>query len=198
MTPAAVSYLDRTAVWEQVRAVQEGDSAAFAAIYQHYFDAIRGYVHNRISDADLADDITSETFLRALQRIECVTDQGKDLRAWLFTIARNLVIDLRKARWTRSTTTVIDVEPYVEPELGPESAVLERWTLAAVAEYFRRLSCAQRRCLTLRYFRELSVTETAEAMRRKDEAVRALQYRAIRRLAQMLAKDEVIDSLRAR
>lgn len=197
MTSSVAGDLDRTAVWEQIRAVQEGNCAAFAPVYQRYVGAIRGYVYHRVSDPDLAEDITSETFLRALQRIERVADQGKDLRAWLFTIARNIVIDLGRARWARSTTTVADLESYAEPELDPEAAVIERWTATTVAVCVQRLSPPQRQCLTLRFHWELSVKETAEVMQRHEDAIRALQHRAIRRLATMLAAEKVVDSVRA-
>jgi len=194
MTSVAAGDLDRIRVWEQVRAVQEGNGAAFTPIYQRYVGAISGYVHNRVSDADLAEDITSETFVRALQRIGRVTDQGKDLRAWLFTIARNIVTDLHRARRSQFTT-VADLESYAEPELGPEASMIERWRSDAVTVCLQRLSRPQRQCLTLRFFWELSVKETAEVMRRNEDAVRALQHRAIRRLATMLADERVVDSV---
>lgn len=186
----------RAAVWDQVRAVQEGDTDAFALIYRRYAGVVYAYVHHRTRDADLAEDVTSETFLRALRRIDLVTDYGKDLRAWLFTIARNIITDLTNAWWVRSAVTGIDVEARAAVDPGPEAEVVARCTSAEIAGYLRRLSRAQRQCLALRFFWGFSVKQVAEAMRRTEEAVRALQYRAVRRLATMLANDEVLDPLR--
>lgn len=193
VTETLANELDREGVWDQVRAVQAGDTAAFSAIYRIYSGVVRSYVGQRIHDADLAEDVTSETFLRALRGIERVTDHGKDFGAWLVTIARNIIVDHAKTRWTRSTIVRFDVEPYTTPRPGLEGDVIERLTAAEIARYLQRLSQPQRQCLALRIFWQLPVEEAARTMHRTGRAVRALQYRAVRRLAEILADDNVLD-----
>ncbi len=197
MTAVVVSDPNRAVVWDQVRAVQNGHTAAFEAIYRRYAGVVYAYVRRRTGDADLAEDVTSETFLRALHRIELVSDEGKDLRAWLFTIARNIITDLARTWWSRSAVLGTDVEPHAAVEPGPEVEVITRWTSAEITDYLRRLSPEQRTCLALRFFWGFSVKQTAEATHRTEEAVRALQHRAVRRLTVMLVDDEVLDSFRA-
>ncbi|WP_246361223.1 RNA polymerase sigma factor [Haloechinothrix aidingensis] len=190
MTGAVVDAPDSSVVWEQVEAVQEGDTAAFAEIYRRYASVVWAYVYHRTGDVEVTKDVTSETFLRALRRIELVTDIGKDLRAWLCTIARNIVIDLAKSWWGTSVVTTADVDPYAGASRGPEADVIERCTAAEIDGYLQRLSRPQRRCVRLRFFQGLSVRETAEIMQRDERAVRALQHRAIRRLSEVVLNDE--------
>ncbi len=70
-----------------------GEADAFGALYDHYVDLVYRYVYYRVGAHALAEDLTSETFLRALRRVGLFTWQGKDFGAWLVTIARNLVLD---------------------------------------------------------------------------------------------------------
>src|SRR5699024_3674402 len=98
--------------WNLVHAAQAGDSAAFGQLYDRYVDTVFRYVLFRMSDRDLAEDVTSETFLRALRRISTVSYQGRDVGAWFITIARNLVFDhVKSSRFRCEVVTDEVTEP---------------------------------------------------------------------------------------
>lgn len=80
-----------TEVWALVERAQAGEAEAFGLIYDRYVDTVFRFVYFRVGNRQLAEDLTSDTFLRALKRIGSFTWQGRDLGAWLVTIARNLV-----------------------------------------------------------------------------------------------------------
>lgn len=172
--------------WELVRAAQEGDRSAFALLYDKYVDVVFRYVLFRVGDRELAEDVTSETFLRALRRITSVTYQGRDVGAWFVTIARNLVLDHVKSSRFRLEVTTAEVDDSRRVEFGPEQQVLAGATRTALLECVRQLGDDQRECIVLRFLQGLSVAETAVVMARNEGAVKALQHRAIRRLAQLL------------
>ncbi|MGH3423136.1 MAG: sigma-70 family RNA polymerase sigma factor, partial [Nocardioidaceae bacterium] len=71
----------------------KGDAEAFGQLYDHYLPGVFRFVYYRVSSRTLAEDLTSETFTRALRSIGKFRWQGKDFGAWLTTIARNLVAD---------------------------------------------------------------------------------------------------------
>ena len=79
-------------VWTLVARAQQGDGEAFGRIYDLYAPPVHRYLLHRLGDRTLAEDLTSETFVRALRRIDSLTFQGRDVGAWLVTIARNLVL----------------------------------------------------------------------------------------------------------
>src|SRR5262249_58120274 len=84
-------------VWALVERAQQGDTEAFGLIYDRYVDTVFRFIYFRVGSRPLAEDLTSDTFLRALKRISSFAWQGRDLGAWLVTIARNLVADPFKA-----------------------------------------------------------------------------------------------------
>lgn len=175
--------------WELVRAAQEGDRSAFALLYDKYVDVVFRYVLFRVGDRELAEDVTSETFLRALRRISSVTYQGRDVGAWFVTIARNLVLDHVKSSRFRLEVTTAEVDDSGRVEAGPEQQVLAGATRTALLECVRQLGDDQRECIVLRFLQGLSVAETAVVMARNEGAVKALQHRAVRRLAQLMPPD---------
>ncbi|TDQ05598.1 sigma-70 family RNA polymerase sigma factor [Labedaea rhizosphaerae] len=174
-------------IWELVHAAQQGDTTAFASLYDRYVDVVFRYVLFRVGDRELAEDVTSETFLRALRRIGTVTYQGRDVGAWFVTIARNLVLDHVKSSRFRLEVVAADVaDDTKQVQAGPEQQVLSNATRATLLACIDQLGDDQRECIVLRFLQGLSVAETAKIMNRNDGAVKALQHRAVRRLAQLL------------
>ncbi|TDC94076.1 sigma-70 family RNA polymerase sigma factor [Saccharopolyspora aridisoli] len=178
--------------WAYVSAAQQGDNDAFGRLYDEYSQTVYRYVLFRVSDHCLAEDITSETFLRALRRIASISYQGRDVAAWFITIAKNLVLDHIKSSRNRleiPTSEVTDHLPSKGTHVGPENQVLLDATNDELLQCIRQLNPDQRECIRLRFLEDMSVTETAIAMQRNEGAVKALQHRAVRRLAQLLPDD---------
>ncbi|MWA02074.1 sigma-70 family RNA polymerase sigma factor [Actinomadura sp. LD22] len=168
---------------------REGDAEAFGSLYDHYVELVYRYVYYRVGVHSLTEDLTSETFLRALRRIRDFRWQGKDFGAWLVTIARNLVADhFKSGRYRLEVCTAEPVEPET-PQEGPERAVLDAMTHRTLLAAVRRLGSEQQECVVLRFMHGLSVAETALIMDKKSGAIKALQYRAVRSLARMLPDD---------
>jgi len=175
-----------TAAWELVAAAQQGDQDAFGQLYDRYVDVVFRFVLFRVSDRPLAEDLTSETFLRALRRISSVSYQGRDVGAWFVTIARNLVLDHVKSSRYRLEMTTADILDSSADDRGPEHEVVERATASELMRCVAQLGRDQQECITLRFMQGMSVSETAAVMGRNEGAVKALQHRAVRRLAQLL------------
>lgn len=166
-----------------------GEVAAFGALYDRYVDLVYRYVLHRVGSHALAEDLTSETFLRALRRMRDYTWQGKDFGAWLVTIARNLVADHFKSGRFRLEFCTAETLEGGRHEEGPERAVLDAMTNRALLAAVRALGAEQQECVVLRFLHGLSVAETALVMGKNVGAIKALQYRAVRALARMLPRD---------
>lgn len=172
--------------WSLVKASQEGDMAAFSELFERYYDVVFRYVLFRMNDRTLAEDITQETFVRALRRISSVTYQGRDIAAWFVTIARNLIFDHVKSSRYRLESTTADMVDLSPSTSGPEQQVLDGATHDELLRCVHKLNPDQQECIQLRFLQGLSVAETARLMDRNEGAVKALQHRAVRRLAQLL------------
>ncbi len=188
-SPAAVGDPDARRITQLVDRARGGDTEAFALLYDKYVDTIHRYVYYRVGSRQLAEDLTSETFLRALRRIETFTWQGRDFGAWLVTIARNLVADHFKSSRFRLEVTTAEMVDSDHLEESPEGTVMQIFTNAALLEALQRLNSQQQECLVLRFLQGLSVAETARIMGKNEGAIKTLQYRAIRALAALLPED---------
>ncbi|RBY82328.1 sigma-70 family RNA polymerase sigma factor [Blastococcus sp. TF02A-26] len=177
---------DQVDVWELVRLAQEGDAEAFGRLYDHYVTMVFRYLYHRVGDRTLAEDFTSETFVRALRRIDSLSFQGRDVGAWLVTIARNIVRDHVKSSRYRLEVATADMRDADRATEGPEDAVVSRLTHEQLLACVRQLGSEQQECISLRFLQGLSVAETAAVMGKKDGAIKALQHRAVRRLASLL------------
>ena len=174
------------AVWALVDRAQNGDAEAFGELYDHYVTMVHRYVYHRVGDRATAEDVTSETFVRALRRIDSLSFQGRDVGAWLVTIARNIVLDHVKSSRYRLEVTTADMRDADRVTDGPEDAVVSHLTNRELLACVQQLGSEQQECIVLRFIHGLSVSETAEIMGKKDGAIKALQHRAVRRLAGML------------
>jgi RNA polymerase sigma-70 factor (ECF subfamily) len=171
-----------------VQRAQAGDAEAFGELYDKYVDQVYRYIVYRVASTQLAEDLTSETFLRALRRISSFTWQGRDVGAWFVTIARNLIADHYKSGRYRLELTTDDVSDSSSApvQAGPENEVLEAMQNKVLLEAVKQLNAEQQECIVLRFLQGLSVSETAQVMGKNDGAIKALQYRAIRTLGRLL------------
>jgi RNA polymerase sigma-70 factor, ECF subfamily len=185
--PAADS--DSARMMELVERAQSGEAEAFGRLYDQYCDTVYRYIYYRVGGKATAEDLTSETFLRALRRIGTFTWQGRDFGAWLVTIARNLVADHFKSSRFRLEVTTGEMLDANEVERSPEDSVLESLSNAALLDAVGRLNPQQQECVTLRFLQGLSVAETARVMGKNEGAIKTLQYRAVRTLARLLPDD---------
>ncbi|MGP9019376.1 ECF subfamily RNA polymerase sigma factor, BldN family [Streptomyces sp. BR1] len=180
---------DSARMMDLVERAQAGEAEAFGRLYDQYSDTVYRYIYYRVGGKATAEDLTSETFLRALRRISTFTWQGRDFGAWLVTIARNLVADHFKSSRFRLEVTTGEMLDANEVERSPEDSVLESLSNAALLEAVRKLNPQQQECVTLRFLQGLSVAETARVMGKNEGAIKTLQYRAVRTLARLLPED---------
>ncbi len=181
---------DEQATIEQlVKEAQKGDPAALAALYERFFDRIYRYVSFKSGSRDEAEDIAGDVFVKMLESIHSFKWQGHPFSSWLFRIAHNLIVDYFRRGARRKTapldaaaatvgTTPDDMDRTVETNL----------TMAEVRVAMQGLTSLQQEVISLRFAGGLSVSETAGALGKNDNAVKALQHVGLKRLRTMLAE----------
>jgi RNA polymerase sigma factor (sigma-70 family) len=171
---------------EALRRARAGEPAGFDALVRHLDHRLVGFARARGADdpEGLADDV----LVQMCQSIGSFEGNLAQLRAWVFTIARNRLIDERR-RFARR----IDARP-TEPTLLPDTATVDLGPdpdqRERVEALLAGLTDDQREVVILRVIVGLSVEETAEVVGRRAGAVRALQHRALRQLRAQLVGDE--------
>jgi RNA polymerase sigma-70 factor (ECF subfamily) len=182
-----VSEDERDRLIALVELARNGDADAFGMLFDHYQGSVYRFLFHRTRSATLAEDLTSETFFRALRSMSGFRWQGKDFGAWLMTIARNLATDHFKSGRTRLEMTTEDMSLHDDgTHDGPENAVLTSLTNEALLGALTELPAEQRDCLVMRFLQGMSIAETAAVLGRSDGAVKQLQLRGVRNLAKLL------------
>ena len=169
-----------------VELARGGDAEAFGLLYDHYHVSVYRFIYYRVGSVPLAEDLTSETFLRALRSLGSFRWQGKDFGAWLVTIARNLTADHFKSGRTRFEQSTEDMSLHDGWTEGPDSVVLASLTSDALLAALKELPHEQQECLIMRFLQGLSIAETARVLGRTAGAVKQLQLRAVRNLDKLL------------
>lgn len=156
-----------------------GDTEAFGVLYDRYIDKIYRFVFYKTFVKEVAEDITSDVFHKALQKIGSYEEDKGVFSAWIYRIARNNVIDYYRSQ--KGDMPLEDVFDVGFDERTPESldaiAALDK-----VQEYLKTLNAKQREIITLRVWEELSYREIAEIVGGTEDGVKMAFSRSIRDL----------------
>lgn len=157
--------------------------AAFAELYHRYFHQVYRYHYARTGNVQDAQDLTTQTFMAALEGISGFQRRGC-FAAWLMGIARNKAISHFKKR--KSEVSLEAVTELSHPAPAPEETVTERIRSTHLIVAVKSLSPDRAETLTLSIFAGLSAAETASVMGKSEAAVRMLIYRGIQDLKNKL------------
>jgi RNA polymerase sigma-70 factor (ECF subfamily) len=161
---------------EQARAF---DEEALAKLYDQYAPRVYAYLYRRVQDAQLAEDLTGEVFLRVLQAIRSERSWHTSFRAWLYRIAHNLVVDHYR-RQPPEPVIALEGQPIASGvDEDPEALLAEQASRQRLWEALHRLTPDQQQVIALRFGEQLTAREVAEVMGKSVGAVEALQHRAL-------------------
>jgi RNA polymerase sigma-70 factor (ECF subfamily) len=162
-----------------------GDEAAISQLYRQYAPGIHGYIASRLSNPAVADDLTSEVFLRALEGLPRFEYRGISLSAWLYRIAHDRMVDHFR-RQARRLTLPLDDE-IVPAQNGLEQEVDVRLKMQQLRGAMEQLTADQHQVVLLRFISGLKLQEVAYVMDKSTDAVKMLQLRALTRLKSLVA-----------
>ncbi len=157
------------------------DREAFALLYARYLTPVLRFCESRLGDHAEAEDATSQIFAKAMVALPSCRDQT--FRAWLFTIARNVVTDTFRTR--RPASSLDAVGDLTAPEPGPDILAVVEDERRRLRDLLTHLTPDQRRVVELR-LAGLTGKEIAGALSMSIPAVKTHQFRAIARLRDVL------------
>jgi len=169
--------------------LQQLDPHSVGVVYDRYFKDVYRYVRYRINDDAIAEDVSSDVFVRLLEALKKGNGPQSNLRGWLIATASNVVNDHLRRQYRRPVTKLSESMPDDESSVSAEVDAREQ--NRAVKEAYSRLTAEQQHVLALRFGLGYSIEETAMQLKKKANAIKALQFRALASLQRVMG--EVVD-----
>jgi len=165
---------------------------AFAQLYDQYYPKIFGYVLRRSANIEVAQDITSETFLKALSKLWQFRWRNVSFSSWLYKIATNEVNQyFRKAEYKKSISLEeLQEQGFELPSShDPEGELIEaqdkleqHQDFLEIQEKISRLSAKYQEVIALRFFEKKQINEIAEILGKREGTIKSLLHRAVEQL----------------
>jgi RNA polymerase sigma-70 factor (ECF subfamily) len=200
MVPPAIAFDEppvREITEDDVKSIAvraaNNDPTAFSHLYRLYFSQVFTFINFRVSSREDAEDLANAVFEKALGAIERYQPKPAQFSTWLYTIAKNCIIDhYRKRRLPVDSEAEAAVIPCNDPSTDPVTRVLSEERKRTLREALTGLTPDQREVVECRFFFELSIQETAAVTGKTEGAVKALQFRALEGLQRLLTEDIIL------
>src|SRR5438552_13354443 len=170
-----------------VARAQTGDRDALEELYLIHFDRIYSYLHVSVGNRHDAEDLTTQTFLKMLEKIGSFRWQSAPFSAWLFRIAHNLAMDHFRSRKRWQPEEEVP-EPIGSEEPSAEAQAMQSIGRQSMLELIETLSPEQQQVLTLKFVFNFPNAEVATILGKTEGAVKSLQHRALASLQKQVAK----------
>jgi RNA polymerase sigma-70 factor, ECF subfamily len=166
-----------------LRAIQH-EEAAFAELYERHVVRVYRHIYYMVGNASEAEDLTSQTFLRAWEAIERYQVRGAPFVSWLLRIAHNLGVSHLRSK--RESSQLHDGIVDTTMRRDPESSYQQTAEEELVREAILRLREEQRQVIILRFIEDLDYREVAEIIGKSVAAIRVIQHRALNALRKQM------------
>ncbi len=167
------------------------DRNTLAAIYDEFQPQIYKYIYRRVGNVEVSRDLSAEVFHRFLQALHKGSGPSSNLRAWLYRVAHNIVVDYYRHHENQQLSLIDEnlVGDSPDPGQGAEMSI----QLEGVRKALGQLTPDQQQVLALKFLEGLSNNEVAGITGKSIGAVKSLQHRALAALQRLLvlAEEEV-------
>ncbi len=153
----------------------------FAGLYEQYVTRVFRFVRYRIGDDDTAQDITSTVFEKALSKYQTYQSDRASFSTWIFSIARNTVIDYLRVSH-RDMTTELDVEMPISAPDSPEEDAIRSEEYRYLQTCLMKLSQPEQKVISLKFGAEMKNREIARMTGMSESKVANIVFRAVRKL----------------
>jgi RNA polymerase sigma-70 factor, ECF subfamily len=178
-TPTTVCEHSENSFRLLVTKAQRGDEHAWDVLYRRSYPKLLAYASRRLPTSELAKDAVGETMTRAVAGIDRLRFERGGFDAWMYGIARHVVLDTQRTLWREGPGRVPDA---ADLESGPSERAIATEESAQIRQAFGRLGRSDQEILELRVVAGLSSDEVAGVLGRLPGAIRMAQKRALSRL----------------
>jgi len=162
--------------------VQAGDTTAFGLLYDAYIEDIYRFVSYRVQKKEMAEDLTSQIFLKALENISSYKEKKGSFRTWLYQITRNCIIDFY--RQNKTTESIEDV--VISDHEKNKEQIETNLMYSDIQKYLQKLTPEQQEIIILRVWEGLSYREIAHITQKSEASCKMNFSRGIKELRHIM------------
>ena len=166
------------------------EEEALAAIYDAYSPALFRYAYRLLGDPQASEDVVAETFYRLLRALSAGGGPKDHLRAYLYRVAHNLVMDLFRGKTSLLENADLESLPLESDKPGPEAEVISDVEGARARRMLWLLTAEQRQVIVLKFYEGLTNKEVAASLEKPVGAVKSLQHRALQSLRRIYERED--------
>jgi len=182
-----VSFPSPNSIETLINRAKEGESDAVTQLYELHVDQLYRYIAYRVPVED-AEDITSDVFINMVQSLPSFTYTGAPFESWLYRIASARIADYYRKNKRRKHVELD--EQYKSNHPQPEEMLISEQEQAQIRDKLKNLSEDQQTLLILRFVERKSHEDVAQVLGKSVTAVKTMQHRALKRLAQLMGKEK--------
>ena len=160
------------------------NKAAFLELYDAHFKRIYQYAYYRTLNPTEAEEITSQTFLAALENIERYEHRGVPFAVWLYKIASSKLTNLNRKK--EQTVVLEEAENIGDKASTPEEALLRKNEKEELIHNLKKLPASQQQAIVLRFLQDCTYREISEIMDKTEGSVKQLLHRGLKSLRERM------------
>lgn len=164
------------------------DRNTLGGIYDEYHPLLYSYIYRRVGNVEIARDLAADVFRRFLQAMANGNGPDKQLRAWLYRVAHNIVVDHYRRQQSNQSYPLED--KWISAEGDPDQAAEQSIKSERVRAAMLHLTPEQQEVIALKFLEGLSNDEVAQVTEKSVGAIKALQHRALAALRRQLIPPE--------
>ncbi len=168
-----------------VARAKAADRQALGELYDALLTRVYRFVYFRVNRREDAEDLTEQVFVKVFEKINMFDERGIPFEAWVFRIARNMIIDFYR---THKTVTVTLDQAFDVPDMGasPEECAERAFEMDQVHAALQSLPDSYREIIVLKYIEEYDNEEISTILQKPVSHIRVLQSRAVQKLKDIL------------
>lgn len=160
------------------------EEGALIEIHNRYYTPVYRFVASKVSDPQLAEDFAADVFVRFIHAIRQKSAPSNSVKGWLYRVASNIVNDYYRKKYRRSYSGLTEAEPSFDQ--SPEDLLDGKINNLILRDAVAQLSADQQNVISLRFAFGMSVADVASSMGKSETAVRQIQFRSVRKLAEIM------------
>ena len=167
--------------YQIIKECQGGSLESFGLLYDKYINKIYNYLYYRLPNQSIAEDITSQSFIKALKAINTYEPKKGSFSSWLYRIAKNNLVDYYRAN--KNNLNIDDIW-YLEDKSDIEASVDKSIKIDEIKKYLNNLKKEQREIIILRVWDEFSYEEISDIVGKSEASCKMIFSRSLKKIKQ--------------